>query len=60
MDETTPKAPWYKTEIVRWVIGIGLGFLVSWLSSHGIQPTPIPTPAVLVLNVGPHDGPTRQ
>ncbi len=56
-----PRGPWYQNELVRWGVGIALGFLVSWLSSHGISPTPIPVPqtnvpavpAVLVLNVGP-------
>lgn len=53
-----PRGPWYQNELVRWGVGIALGFMVSWLSSHGISPTPIPVPqtnvpAVLVLNVGP-------
>ena len=53
-----PRAPWHQNELVRWGVGIALGFLLSWLSSRGITPTPIPVPqanvpAVLVLNVGP-------
>jgi hypothetical protein len=55
---TVIKTPWHQNELVRWGVGIALGFLLSWLSSRGITPTPIPVPqsnvpAVLVLNVGP-------
>lgn len=51
-----PRAPWHQNELVRWGVGIALGFLLSWLSSRGITPTPVPvppqSPSVLVLNVG--------
>lgn len=46
--------PWYKSEFFRWAVGILLGFALSWLSSHGVTPTPVtPPPGVLVLTVSP-------
>jgi hypothetical protein len=61
-DPTPPaviRTPWHQHELFRWGVSLAVGFLLSWLASHGITPAPLPTPApgVLVLNVSPTPAP---
>ena len=36
-------APWYRSDLFRWGVSLALGFALSWLSSHGITPAPLPS-----------------